>query len=162
MIICSRCQEPKPREDMGKNRSAPGGLSSWCKACGAAHKKASRAADPERHRANWQRSCAKHREARRLRSRARYAKMLAERTPEEMRTWRRGQQNYPTPTRPEPALCECCGRPPCTQGMHLDHCHETGAFRGWLCSGCNMAIGRLGDNHAGIMQAATYLLRAAR
>lgn len=41
--------------------------------------------------------------------------------------------------------------------VHIDHCHQTGKFRGILCSGCNTAIGRLGDTLAGVEAAAKYL-----
>jgi len=43
------------------------------------------------------------------------------------------------PPRPEDGLCECCGEP--VKRFHLDHCHETGAFRGWICRACNTGIG---------------------
>lgn len=52
--------------------------------------------------------------------------------------------------------CACC------QGaLHarpaLDHCHETLAIRGILCSECNTGIGKLGDNVEGLQRAETYL-----
>ena len=28
-----------------------------------------------------------------------------------------------------------------TEAFHLDHCHETGAFRGWVCNPCNAGYG---------------------
>jgi hypothetical protein len=72
---------------------------------------------------------------------------------------RRGRK-LPEPTRPEPAVCECCGNPPAdSHGMCLDHCHKTGVFRGWLCNLCNQGIGKLGDDLAGIERAANYLKR---
>jgi hypothetical protein len=66
--------------------------------------------------------------------------------------------------RPRPTLCECCGSPPNggKKTLNFDHCHETGAFRGWLCMRCNTAIGKLGDNFEGIMRAAVYLKKAER
>jgi len=66
----------------------------------------------------------------------------------------------PTPTRPEPAFCECCGSDNKGCAMSLDHDHVTGAFRGWLCNLCNTAIGKLGDNIEGLMRAIRYLERA--
>jgi recombination endonuclease VII len=63
----------------------------------------------------------------------------------------------PEPTRPTPNFCECCGKPPESKGLALDHCHESGAFRGWLCWHCNTAIGKLGDNEQGLMRALNYL-----
>jgi hypothetical protein len=40
---------------------------------------------------------------------------------------------------------------------HIDHCHATGRVRGILCSGCNRAIGMLGDTSASVMRAVQYL-----
>lgn len=56
--------------------------------------------------------------------------------------------------KPIPEVCECCGK---EKKLVLDHCHETGQFRGWLCHQCNMAIGNLGDNISGLMNAVLYL-----
>ncbi len=78
------------------------------------------------------------------------------------RDW--GRRGMPSPTRPRPPFCEICGRPPEGRGgnaqvLHLDHCHETGAFRGWLCTKCNLALGALGDNIEGLRKALAYLER---
>ena len=43
------------------------------------------------------------------------------------------------PPRPDDRLCQCCGGS--TERFHLDHCHDTGAFRGWVCSPCNTGVG---------------------
>jgi hypothetical protein len=40
---------------------------------------------------------------------------------------------------------------------HTDHNHETGLFRGILCSQCNTGIGLLGDDPERIRAAAQYL-----
>lgn len=39
--------------------------------------------------------------------------------------------------------CQMCGVPEAEllKSLCLDHDHETGAFRGWLCHGCNWAVG---------------------
>lgn len=71
--------------------------------------------------------------------------------------WRR--RGASPPTRPEPSNCECCGGLPGKKSMSLDHNHLTGAFRGWLCSNCNTAIGKLGDSIAGVKRALEYLER---
>ncbi len=63
----------------------------------------------------------------------------------------------PEPTRPAPELCECCGGAPGKRAMHLDHDHETGKFRGWLCSSCNRGIGLLGDSLERLQRATDYL-----
>lgn len=39
----------------------------------------------------------------------------------------------------------------------IDHDHSTGLVRGILCTGCNTAIGKLGDSVEGLMRAVHYL-----
>ena len=42
----------------------------------------------------------------------------------------------------------------------LDHDHETGAARGWLCHPCNRAIGTLGDDISNLARAILHLKRS--
>lgn len=83
------------------------------------------------------------------------------RTPEEKKEYERRRnwhrQNISPPPRPAPAACENCGRKQ-QAALHLDHDHETGKFRGWLCGQCNRSIGGLGDNIAGLVRALSYLV----
>lgn len=39
----------------------------------------------------------------------------------------------------------------------IDHCHESGEFRGLLCYGCNLALGHFGDNPQSLERAVDYL-----
>ena len=55
--------------------------------------------------------------------------------------------------------CDCCGKP-VNRNWQLDHCHETGQFRGWLCKTCNTGLGLLGDNIESIRKALDYLLKS--
>jgi hypothetical protein len=71
-------------------------------------------------------------------------------------------RGLPEPTRPMPAECENCGRPPDQFNLHVDHDHATGTFRGWLCRRCNLGIGLLGDDAAGALKAYNYLVRYGR
>lgn len=81
---------------------------------------------------------------------------------EQIRASHRRRLGLPEPSRPRPTECECCGQPEqLKRALGLDHCHETGAFRGWLCVGCNVSIGRLGDSKAGLLRALAYLERAS-
>lgn len=66
--------------------------------------------------------------------------------------------------RPMPTECEICGAPETARSklgdiraLNFDHCHTTGAFRGWLCSRCNTAVGLLGDNPSLAISLAEYL-----
>jgi hypothetical protein len=58
---------------------------------------------------------------------------------------------------PRAHACEICRREGPTE---LDHDHATGAFRGWLCRPCNLGLGRLGDDVAGVRRAIAYLERS--
>lgn len=51
-------------------------------------------------------------------------------------------------------LCEICAR---VGPLDMDHCHETGMPRGWLCRRCNMGIGQLGESPAVLQKAIEYL-----
>ena len=57
------------------------------------------------------------------------------------------------------SFCEICGvrEDECFQNLHMDHCHETGDFRGWLCYRCNNLLGRAADSTSVLRIAAEYL-----
>lgn len=79
---------------------------------------------------------------------------------ERVRKYARKRLGSSPPTRETPQLCECCSRKPNGKGgLHLDHCHVTGLFRGWLCHNCNTALGLLGDSQEGLLRALEYLRR---
>ena len=59
--------------------------------------------------------------------------------------------------KPKDGLCEHCRKLPGKQGLCLDHDHETGRFRGWVCARCNLAFAAFGDNEAGLLRAAAYM-----
>ena len=68
------------------------------------------------------------------------------RNPERVAAWRLRARAI-TPLRPMPECCEVCKKPPLGRWkkLHLDHDHETGEFRGWLCNSCNLGLGLIGD-----------------
>lgn len=109
------------------------------------------AADPEKYRADRRKYYAANAEKRRA---ARREWVTANR--EKVCKANRKYWGHPTPTRPMPELCERdCGR----KAAHLDHCHITGAFRGWLCRRCNLGIGLLGDTAEDLRAGLKYLER---
>ena len=74
----------------------------------------------------------------------------------------RRRRGLPVPTRPCPDVCELCGRKEgngriLDASLSLDHDHTTGEFRGWLCTPCNSALGRLGDTVEAIERVLDYL-----
>lgn len=60
-------------------------------------------------------------------------------------------------------VCDICGEPERqtragqVRMLNKDHDHETGEWRGLLCSRCNVGIGMLGDNVASLQKAIDYL-----
>ena len=71
----------------------------------------------------------------------------------------RERRGVPRPTRLMPDCCECCDKPRGERVLNLDHCHDTGIFRGWLCMNCNTGIGKLDDSISGLVRAIEYLKR---
>ena len=41
--------------------------------------------------------------------------------------------------------------------LHIDHCHETGKFRGLICAHCNRGLGLFGDSPETLRAALAYL-----
>jgi hypothetical protein len=106
------------------------------------------AANPDKHRANgraWKR-----------RNKHGYNEQAKAR----MRAYYRKRNGLPTPPYPETENCECCSTK-LLGGVktHLDHDHETGKFRGWLCNRCNRGLGYFGDTIEGLEMALRYLRR---
>jgi hypothetical protein len=63
--------------------------------------------------------------------------------------------------RPRPEVCEVCGGPPDSKkGMHFDHCHKHGHFRGWICRGCNLILGYAKDDRYRLLKLIAYLDRS--
>ena len=56
--------------------------------------------------------------------------------------------------RPRPSVCEICGR---SGRITFDHCHNTGAFRGWICFNCNVLLGHANDDPELLERLAAYL-----
>ena len=59
----------------------------------------------------------------------------------------------------QPTTCDNCGGTNKSGLLDADHDHATGYVRGWLCRNCNMGIGLLGDDVAGLERAIEYLRR---
>jgi Recombination endonuclease VII len=88
------------------------------------------------------------------------ARLYRKRHPSKVRESQWRAAGLPEPTRIRPRVCEICGGPPKGKpSLVLDHCHITGQFRGWLCSHCNLGIGRLGDTPGALQKALNYLIQ---
>lgn len=78
------------------------------------------------------------------------------------RAKRKSRGQVDVPNRPSLNVCECCCRFMEGPSEHEDHDHVTGYFRGWLCNRCNVGIGLLGDDIAGVQKALDYLTVTAK
>ncbi|MEV8302632.1 endonuclease VII domain-containing protein [Streptomyces rochei] len=77
--------------------------------------------------------------------------------------WAEVVDRYPADNR-----CQICGRTQLEAAptgravrLALDHCHETGRLRGFLCSLCNSGLGHLGDSPERLQAAIKYLRASA-
>jgi len=73
--------------------------------------------------------------------------------------WGRPTVPVEQPTRPRPTLCEICGDRNPKRGLHFDHCHTTGRFRGWLCQHCNTGLGQAQESIDILQLMISYLER---
>lgn len=66
----------------------------------------------------------------------------------------------------ETTKCDICGMEPAKQkgrwdSLHIDHCHDSGVIRGFLCGECNFGLGKFRDRPDLLLAAADYLMRHA-
>ena len=61
--------------------------------------------------------------------------------------------------RRKPGLCESCGASESNlkRPLMFDHDHERNTFRGWICYGCNTALGMVHDDKAVLYALIKYL-----
>jgi hypothetical protein len=79
-------------------------------------------------------------------------------------------EEYLIELRKRKGRCDGCGRrvrPLIKRGrkcqaLNLDHCHESGRVRGFLCNDCNSALGYCRDNPAVLLGLVEYLKRATK
>lgn len=89
-----------------------------------------------------------------------------QKTPEQSRKYRLkskyglSEQGYDQMFQAQKGLYAICKTPEAECPKHrlfVDHCHNTDAIRGLLCSKCNAAIGLLGDDVNLLMAAKDYI-----
>jgi hypothetical protein len=141
---CRTCRRDKPLSEFNKNNAKQDGLQAKCRACEKVYYYANHERILSRRR-GWNKINKAHKR--------KYATENRTTLLEQARRW----QGLPKPTRADPGFCELCGRPPKKRNLCLDHCHETGQFRGWLCHKCNLGIAALGDSREGLERALAYI-----
>jgi len=92
-------------------------------------------------------------------ARRRWQKGWKKRNPDKIRAQKRAWKKRTYERARNTGICEVCG---CFQeALHHDHDHKTNKWRGWLCRGCNLAIGLVKDNPTILRDLANYLERNA-
>lgn len=72
-------------------------------------------------------------------------------------------EQYETMLEEQGSACAICGATEHGgKNWHVDHDHETGAVRGILCQGCNLALGGTRDNPDTLIAAAKYLWKRGK
>jgi hypothetical protein len=72
---------------------------------------------------------------------------------------RYGVSEQDIPFQLEKTVCDCCGDPPDEKGpLHIDHCHESGKFRGMICRSCNLAIGQCQESVERLESCKQYII----
>ncbi len=147
---CGKCGEIKEVSEFHRANNTENGFQNRCKTCTRARGKAVYS-DPEYYvkRKEWRR---KNRFAYSLTASRNMAKLRGYQpcnaTKEEIEAVFTGR-------------CDICGVPEaeCTKKLSLDHCHESGDLRGWLCQCCNATIGMLKNSREIALNAVLYIQR---
>ena len=153
MKICNTCELEKPESEFCKDYRSKDGIYCVCKSCkrnyDAARHNKNREKDNKRNKLWYE----KNREKILIASHQQYQKKLGKRYgfSDEQIQELLGQQD---------GKCKICQKPFGLKTPHLDHNHETGSFRGFLCGKCNAGIGLLGDSCELCLKAAEYLRNA--
>lgn len=150
-MICTRCKGDKDISKFPLRRKSKRGFSSWCKDC--ANEYGREWSQRNKKKRNEQikkwnkgkgrfnralissRTCAK-----------RYGYMPCIASVEEIKAAFTG-------------CCHICkiSETECKRCLELDHCHITGAFRGWLCKICNVKLGGSWDSEEILLNALRYV-----
>ena len=138
MKVCKACGIEKPHDDFYKWQRK-------CKACVLTERKPYYVANKERLNATTRRWKAENPD--RVRSTARIKKYGTD-----------GQDLWKS----QRGMCAICSKDLSAERVRdvmLDHCHQTGRVRGWLCRRCNSALGLFCDSPERVRAALEYLSR---
>lgn len=138
MKICSKCKVEKPVEAFYRSSISKGGFACWCKRCDNSKGEAWRKNNPDKRKQTQRWAKLKH----------------------HYELTKRGFEDLLLKQGGKCAICFCTFNYSSLRGrvaVTVDHCHKSGAVRGLLCGGCNLALGIFKDSEALLIQAAEYL-----
>lgn len=129
---CNRCKTNKDVGSFHKNKKAKNGLNNWCKQC-----------YKEYQQQYLQRQSSK---------RSNSSRQLE-------RLYGISIDDYDKMLKKQGGVCMICGSAPGKKRLHVDHDHTTGAVRGLLCHGCNVALGSVREDVSVLHKMIEYLRR---
>ena len=139
--ICRGCRKPKPLIEFYRTTDNSTGFRARCKSCTTKQNKAWRKVNPKKHRAIVRRANHRNNLSKRF--------GITEAQFDEL--WSRCD-----------GRCAICGDAESRdRRLSLDHDHETGELRGFLCSRCNLILGQVKDSPELLERAVVYLKRPA-
>ncbi len=145
---CTKCGNSKDTSCFRIQKDKKSGFKSWCKDCSREYNREytkARYVPKER-----KKKVAVDEMTRLRRNKSRHLKSLYGITIE----------TYDDMYSTQEGKCAICKTPKSdmgTQGLYVDHCHDTGKVRGLLCAGCNHSLGVFKDNPTILYAAAKYL-----
>jgi hypothetical protein len=164
MKVCVQCGQELPL-DRYYVHPTTGRPRAKCKQCICDDEKARYRKDPERVRSRLRE---RYRTSAEVRAKTReYNRNWAERNPErhkqaQRRSWLKRKyavtvEWYDAAMEAQDGRCRVCKSKP--DHLVVDHCHRTGAVRGLLCHGCNVALGFLEEDPDRAIALAEYILQ---
>jgi hypothetical protein len=163
---CSKCGEWRALTQYYPAKGGRDGLRGDCKVCFKARAAARYQANPEpaRQRAReWAANNPDRVRARMAEDKASGRKAARDRRSYIWRTYEITEDEYDLLMADQGGRCAICGtRPTGPARLHLDHDHQTGRRRGFLCFRCNNALGDFSDSEALLLKAVAYLKPADR
>lgn len=141
MKICSRCKVEKPVEQFYKDRRIKDGLDSQCKSCTDKTSVEYCRNNKDKRRGYYKEyNVRNRRHIKECKLKRKYGITLEE---------------YEDMVKAQDSKCCLCRK--FEEGLHIDHCRESGKVRGLLCGSCNRGIGLLKHNPNILRRAADYV-----
>lgn len=142
MKTCTKCGVEKDLEEFYAHRKTKDGRNSYCKGC-------------DREIRNVNRKNLKDREPEGVYRKKRNTQLRS--------LYGLSLEDYESLEEAQGGVCMVCGETEKEtyrgklKPLAVDHCHETGAVRGLLCSRCNVILGKAKDSPDLLRKAADYL-----
>lgn len=138
---CPKCKQVLPIHFFCKATKEKSGYKSWCKPC-----------DHSKGRTEHQIQQTRER----LLNPPKPIPEEVKKTRQKLYKYKLSLVDYERLCESQKGKCAICKKTP-KRKLVIDHCHTTGKVRGLLCMYCNIALGFLGDNIAGVEKAVKYL-----